>query len=50
MKQGDPGDEFFIIVKGTVIVSSKRQRDRQTERHTDRQTARKTERQKDTLS
>ncbi len=50
MKQGDPGDEFFIIVEGTVIVSD-RQKDRKTERQkdrkTDRQNGRKTERLKD---
>ncbi len=50
MKQGDPGDEFFIIVEGTVIVSES-QKDRKTERQKDRKTERqkdrKTERQKD---
>ncbi len=50
MKQGDPGDEFFIIVEGTVIVSklkTDRQKDRKTERQKDRQTDRQKDRQKD---
>jgi hypothetical protein len=50
MKQGDPGDEFFIIVEGTVIVSklkTDRQKDRKTERQKDRQTDTLTDRHTD---